>query len=97
MKLNLKVRFNKDNMTFILRFLFALFTPVLVYMGINWDELTTWNKIGEILVTFITNPYLVGLTFVNAFNMVPDPTTKGLSDSTQALTYDNPKETNGGH
>lgn len=96
MKLNWQVRFNKENMTFVLRFLFALFQPVMVYMGINWDELTTWNKIGEILVTFVTNPYLLGLTVVNGLNMLPDPTTKGISDSPRALSYKKPNETNGG-
>ncbi|MBO0992632.1 hypothetical protein IPU53_06295 [Bacillus sp. SD088] len=33
----------------------------------------------------------VGLTIVNALNLIPDPTTKGLSDSKQALRYIKPR------
>ena len=41
---------------------------------------------------FLSNPYLVGLTVINALNMFPDPTTKGLSDSERALSYTKPYE-----
>ena len=44
-----------------------------------------------LLVKFVNNPYLVGLTIVNILNIIPDPTTKGFGDSADALTYDEPK------
>lgn len=90
-KINWKVRFNKKNIAFLIRFLVALGIPVLTYLGLKAEDLTTWQTIGNVLVQFISNPFLIGLTVVNAFNMVPDPTTQGLGDSERALTYEEPK------
>ena len=90
--INWKVRFNKYNKTFILRFLAAVCLPALVYLGLNVTDLTTWDKVGQVLVSFISNPYLIGLTVFNALNVVPDPTTEGLSDSARALGYDEPSK-----
>lgn len=92
MKINWKVRFSKENISFILRFIGALLVPVLAYLGLEFKDLTSWQSIGQVLIDFIRNPYLVGLTIINALNMVPDPTTKGLSDSSKALTYQKPKQ-----
>ncbi|RKW17226.1 MAG: holin, partial [Catonella sp.] len=56
------------------------------------EDLTTFETLGKLFVSLFSNPYLIGLTFVNAFNLIPDPTTAGLGDSEQALTYEAPKE-----
>lgn len=90
-KINWKVRFNKKNIAFLIRFLVALGIPVLTYLGLKAEDLTTWQTIGNVLSQFVSNPFLIGLTVVNAFNMVPDPTTVGLGDSARALTYEEPK------
>lgn len=92
MKINWKVRFSKDNITFILRFLGALAIPVLAYLGLELKDLTSWQMVLEVLQSFISNPYLVILTVVNALNMTIDPTTKGLTDSEKALSYTEPKQ-----
>lgn len=92
MKINWKIRFSKDNILFIVRFIGALLVPVLAYLGLELKDLTSWQSVGRVLVAFIQNPYLVGLTIINALNMIPDPTTKGISDSKQALTYKKPKK-----
>ncbi|EAG8700710.1 holin [Listeria monocytogenes] len=81
MKINWKVRFNKKNLTFIARFLAALIVPILAYMGLEVTDFTSWDSVGDLLISFITNPYLIGLTVFNAINLIPDPTTSGLSDS----------------
>ena len=91
MGINWGVRFNRANITFVLRFIGALFIPVLTYMGINFEDLTTWNMVGDTFLQFISNPFLVILTVINALNIVPDPTTKGISDSRTALNYNYPK------
>lgn len=91
-KINWKVRFNKENRTFVLRFALALVLPVLTYLGLKFEDLTTWGGVGNVLVQFISNPFLVGLTLVNALNMIPDPTTSGLGDSERALGYETPNE-----
>jgi phi LC3 family holin len=92
MNINWKVRFNKKNITFLTRFLVAILVPALAYLGYKAEDVTSWDAVGRILVQFISNPYLLVLTAFNAFNMIPDPTTAGLGDSAQALTYETPKE-----
>ena len=90
--INWKVRFNKENTTFIIRFIAALLIPVLAYLGLEIKDLTTWETIGQVLLQFISNPFLLGLTVVNALNMIPDPTTHGITDSNEALDYNKPKK-----
>lgn len=92
MNINWKVRFNKKNVAFLARFLVAILVPALAYLGYKAEDVTSWEAVGRILTQFISNPYLIVLTAFNAFNMVPDPTTAGLGDSAQALTYEAPKE-----
>ena len=90
--INWKVRFNKGNLTFIIRFVAALIIPVLAYLGLEVTDLTSWKLIGDVLLQFISNPFLLGLTVINALNMIPDPTTKGITDSDKALNYTEPKK-----
>ena len=90
--INWKVRFNLKNKTFLLRVAFALVLPILAYFNLNLEDLVSWGVIFGLLGKFFSNPYLVGLTIVNILNIIPDPTTKGLTDSKQALEYENPKE-----
>jgi len=92
MKINWGIRFTKNNLTFLLRFIGALMIPVLAYMGLNFDDFTAWSVVWETFLQFISNPYLVVLTVINAINIVPDPTTLGLSDSNRALKYDKPNK-----
>ena len=88
--INWKVRFSKDNLTFVMRFIGALLIPVLIYMGLEVQDLTSWAKLGDVLVDAVSNPYVVGLTIVNAINLIPDPTTAGIMDSENALEYTKP-------
>ena len=91
-KINWKVRFNKKNVAFLARFAIAILMTVLDYQNLKLEDLTTFDTLGKLVIALVSNPYLIGLTFVNAFNLIPDPTTAGLGDSAQALTYDAPKE-----
>jgi phi LC3 family holin len=90
-EINWRVRFNKKNLSFVLRFILALFIPVLGYLGLRFEDLTTWSSLWDVVLQFVSNPFLVGLTIANALNMVPDPVVKGLSDSKMALKYYEPK------
>ena len=91
-KINWKVRFNKKNVAFLARFAIAILMPVLAYQNLKLEDLTTFDTLGKLVIALISNPYLISLTFVNAFNLIPDPTTAGLGDSAQALEYTAPKE-----
>ena len=88
--INWRVRFSLKNKTFLLRVALAL--PILAYFNLKLEDLVSWGVILDLLGKFFANPYLVGLTIVNILNIIPDPTTAGLSDSKQALEYENPKE-----
>ena len=90
MKINWTVRFK--NRTFVTRFALALVLPVLAYFGIKFEDITSWGALFGLFGKFLSNPYLVGLTIVNIFNIIPDPTTKGFGDSKQALKYVEPKQ-----
>lgn len=90
MKINWKVRL--ANPVWITQLVLAILTPILAYLGMNLQDLTTWSTLGQVLLDAITNPYLLGLVVVSVFNIINDPTTKGLSDSTKALTYSEPAE-----
>ena len=91
MKINWRVRFNKNNVQFILRFILAVLIPILTYFGLKQEDLTTWTALGSVLVRAINNPYVIGFTIINVLNLIPDPTTKGLGDSERALTYVKPE------
>lgn len=91
-KINWKVRFSKDNLTFILRFIGALAIPILAYFGLKFEDITSFDTLLDVLVRVVSNPYVLGLTVINALNMIPDPTTKGINDSEKALNYTEPKK-----
>ena len=87
--MNLKVRFK--NPVFIAQLIFAILTPILAYAGLTVQDLTSWQALGEILLGAIRNPYVLGLIVVSVWNALNDPTTAGITDSAQALTYNKPK------
>ena len=89
-KINWKVRFK--NPMFLFQLFLSLFAPVMAFLGFSWSDITTWSALGEIVSEAIRNPYVLGLTVVSLFNALNDPTTKGLSDSDQALNYKVPKK-----
>lgn len=90
MKINWLVRFR--NKAFVMRFALAIILPVLTYYSLKFEDLTSWAGVYELFLKYLSNPYLIGLSIVSALNMVPDPTTAGLSDSTRALSYTEPSE-----
>lgn len=92
MKINWSIRFKK-NATFIIRTVISLVIPILTYLGIKETDLTSWEMIVKLFESFITNPYLVFLTVVNFINLIPDPTTTGISDSDYAMAKESAKET----
>ena len=89
MKINWKVR--AKNPVFWANLAAAVILPILAYMGLNWDDMTSWQALGNVLFQAVQNPVIVVSVVVSIWNLINDPTTKGLSDSAQALTYDKPK------
>ena len=86
--MNLKVRFK--NPVFIAQLILAILTPILAYAGLTFQDLTSWETLGKILLGAISNPYVLGLIAVSVWNALNDPTTSGVGDSNRALTYSKP-------
>lgn len=89
MKINWKVRF--ANPEFWKQIALAVFVPLLAYYGMNWADMTTWAAIGDLFIQAVQNPVVVLSVVVSVYNAIIDPTTKGIGDSAQAMTYDKPK------
>ena len=89
-KINLKVRFK--NPVFIAQLVLSIFTPVLAYAGLTVQELTTWKALVDLLISAISNPYVLGLVVISVWNALNDPTTAGIGDSDNALAYTEPKK-----
>lgn len=87
--MNFKVRFR--NPVFIVQLILSILTPVLAYAGLTFQDLTTWQALGNILLEAVRNPYVLGLVIVSIWNALNDPTTAGITDSVQAMTYEKPK------
>lgn len=88
--MNLKVRFR--NPVFIVQLILAILTPILAYAGLTLQDLTTWGALGNLLMGALSNPYVLSLIAVSVWNALNDPTTAGITDSTQAMTYQTPKK-----
>ena len=69
----------------------SILTPVLAYAGLTAQDLTTWSKVGELIVGAVSNPYVLSLVAVSVWNTLNDPTTKGLGDSARAKSYTAPQ------
>lgn len=89
MKINWKVRVK--NPVFWVNLGAAILLPVLTYMGLNWADMTSWPKLFSTLGSAFANPVIVVSMIMSIWNNLNDPTTKGLSDSEQAMTYTKPK------
>lgn len=90
MKINWKVRFN--NPLFYVSIVLSIVTPILAYFGLSWEQMTSWQTLGNLFVEAIKNPVVVVAVLVSLYNAVIDFTTSGVSDSRQALTYSVPKK-----
>lgn len=88
--MNLKVRLK--NPVFIAQLILSLLTPILTYAGLTVQDITTWSALGNLLLDAVRNPYVLALAAVSIWNALNDPTTKGIGDSKQAMTYSQPKE-----
>ena len=89
MKINWTVRIK--NPVFWANIALAIFLPILAQLGMSWEDVTTWAALGNLLLSAIQNPVIVAAVLVSVWNALNDPTTAGISDSAQAMTYTEPK------
>lgn len=91
--INYRVRIK--NPVFWVNIALSIIAPIGVYFGIAAQDLTTWTMLWDTLVKAVSNPYVVFTIVVSMWNAINDPTTAGIKDSKQALSYDAPrKDTN---
>jgi len=84
-KINWKVRIkNKAFWIAIISALLLLLKEVLAICGVEIEIAFVSDQLKAIVETVFTILALLGI--------VNDPTTSGISDSSQAMTYDEPKE-----
>lgn len=83
--INWKIRFK--NPVFLAQIGLAIILPILAYFGIDEKSITSWNVLFELLGKAFSNPYLLVLICASLWNAINDPTTKGASDSDNALNY----------
>jgi phi LC3 family holin len=89
MKINWIVRIKNKNFWLTAIPALLLFVQMVASVfGFNLDLGELGNKLIDIV-----NAAFVVLTILGVVN---DPTTEGISDSKQAMTYEKPKATNGG-
>lgn len=86
--INWKIRFK--NPLFIGQLILAVLLPILAYMGMTVEDLTSWTILGKVLLEAVSNPYVLGLVAISVYNAITDPTTKGFGDSDRALNYKRP-------
>lgn len=86
MKMNIPVRFK--NPWFWLGLVGLFFTAI----GVSPETLTSWAALKQALVDFIGNPFLIGTAAIALLGQFIDPTTAGISDSKQAMTYRSPRK-----
>ena len=92
---NIKWKVRIKSPQFWIGILGVIASPVLAYYGLSYADMTTWESIGNVLAQFFTNPFLIGtvvMAVLSFIGVLTDPTTKGVSDSEQAMEYKKPKE-----
>lgn len=85
MKINWKIRIK--NPIWWAQMLLAVAMPVLAYFGLAVEDLSSWGALWDVLCKAISNPYVIGLAVVSAWNAINDPTTAGAGDSDRAMNY----------
>lgn len=88
--INYRVRIK--NPVFWVNIALSIIAPIGVYFGIAAQDLTTWTMLWDTLVKAVSNPYVVFTIVVSMWNAINDPTTAGIKDSKQALSYDAPRK-----
>ena len=82
MKINWKVRL--QNKTFLIAFIGAILTFVYTILGM-------FGVVPSITQNMLTDAIMAIINILVTLGVVTDPTTQGVSDSSQAMAYTSPK------
>lgn len=85
MTINWKVRIkNKNFWLALIPAVLLMIQTLMVPFGYGWD----FGVLGKELTAIVNSVFAV----LSILGVVTDPTTEGVSDSAQAMTYDEPKK-----
>lgn len=70
----------------------GLGATILAAMDVSPEMFTSWSILWQAIVDLINNPYRLGCVVLAIMGVLVDPTTSGIGDSAQALTYRKPKK-----
>ena len=85
-KLNIPVRLKNP------WFWIGLIGVILTAMGVDPSTFTSWEAVGSSLLSLVSNPFMIFNVLISVLGIFIDPTTSGIGDSEQALTYKSPKK-----
>lgn len=86
MKMNLKVRMKNP------WFWVGLGAIALSSVGLSPEMFTSWALVWEAIKAVLLNPFQLGCMALGILAVFIDPTTEGVGDSTQAMSYTKPKK-----
>lgn len=86
MKMNIPVRFKNP------WFWIGVGGVLLTALGIEPQMLTSWEALKTAIMDVIGNPFLLGSAAIALLGQFVDPTTAGIGDSAQAMTYKEPRK-----
>ena len=86
MKINIPVRLKNP------WFWVGLIGIILTATGVSPEMFTSWGILWDNLVALVKNPFMLGSVALSILGVFVDPTTSGVGDSTQAMTYTKPKK-----
>lgn len=89
-KINWKLRLK--NPYLVVPFLLFLFSTIGSIAHVTNTDLATWDGLIHVLKNIIGNPAQLFAIAFAVYGHFVDPTTKGATDSEQALSYSKPKE-----
>lgn len=73
-------------------FWIGLVGVILTAMNVSPEMFTSWDAVVTQAKTLISNPYMIGSVLLAVLGVFLDPTTQGVQDSTQAMSYTAPKK-----
>lgn len=86
MKLNIPVRVKNP------WFWVGIAGIILTATGVSPEMFTSWDILWDNLVALVKNPFMLGSVALSILGVFVDPTTSGVGDSKQAMTYTKPKK-----
>lgn len=74
-----KVKF--QNPIFIAQLVLAILAPILSYVGMSYEAITSWAILGDLLSGALQNPYCLGLVVISVWYVITNPNTPGVTDT----------------